>query len=132
MRAYLDDSLKKAQKTGYAVSEFGRRRRLPDLKSSLPMLRAAAERMAVNMPLQGTAADVMKIAMIRVQEWVEKHSKAHMLLQVHDELVLEVPVKDVETVAQEVKKIMESAADLPVPLNVDVEVGSNWRDLEKL
>ena len=132
VRRYLDASLEQAKKEGYAVSMFGRRRRLPDLSSGMQMLRAAAERMAVNMPLQGSAADIMKKAMVEAHEWLRGRSDARLLLQVHDELLLEVDADVVEEIARAIKNIMEHVVKLDVPLNVDVEAGSNWRDLEAI
>ncbi len=132
VRAYLDESLQRAKKEGYAVSLFGRRRLLPDLNSGMQMLRAAAERMAVNMPLQGSAADIIKKAMVEAHEWLGGRNDARLLLQVHDELLLEVELSAVNEVAEAIKNIMEHVVKLDVPLNVDVEVGSNWRDLEAM
>lgn len=105
-----------ATKYGFVQTLFGRRRYLPDIHSSLPMLRASAERMAINMPLQGTAADLMKIAMIQIQTGLSKiSSEAKMVLQVHDELVLEVPKSDLPAVAKFVKNTMENVYKLSVP-----------------
>ncbi len=121
-----------AHQHGFAQTIFGRRRYLPDIKSSMPMLVAAAERMAVNMPVQGTAADLIKLAMISIHNGLPKissHSK--IVLQVHDELVLEVPEKDLKKVAKFVKNTMEQVHKLPVPLLVDLEVGDNWGTLKK-
>lgn len=133
VRKYLDRSLTDAQEAGYAISKFGRRRELPELDSGIPMLRAAAERMATNMPLQGSAADIIKIAMVEAQAWLKEQGygdDARMLLQVHDELVFEVKNDLVDTVAKKMKEIMEGVAKLKVPLTVDVEVGQNWKDLK--
>jgi len=97
------------------------------------MLVAAAERMAVNMPLQGTAADLMKIAMIKIHQDLPKISpQTKMLLQVHDELVLETPAKDLSKVSVFVKNIMEQIYQLAVPLRVDTEAGPNWGELKKI
>ncbi|HBU27780.1 TPA: DNA polymerase I [Candidatus Uhrbacteria bacterium] len=133
VRTYLDSSLEAAQKVGYAESLFGRRRELPDLDSGMQMLRAAAERMAINMPLQGTAADMIKMAMVEAQTWLIKEglgSDARMILQVHDELVFEVKDGLVDKVAKKMKEVMEGVVTLEVPLTVDVEVGQDWRDME--
>lgn len=130
---YVEDTKKFTAKYGFAQTLFGRRRYLPDIHSSMPMLRAAAERMAINMPLQGTAADLMKLAMIKIQAGLPKISpKAKMVLQVHDELVLEVPKSDLKVVAKFVKNTMENVYKLSVPLVVDIEVGPNWYKLEKI
>ena len=97
----------------------------------MPMLRAAAERMAINMPVQGTAADLMKLAMINLHRDLPKVSKSSkIVLQVHDELVLEVPKKELKEVAKFVKKSMESVYELSIPLTVDLETGDNWGKLE--
>ncbi|MFA6307494.1 MAG: DNA polymerase I [Patescibacteria group bacterium] len=131
IKQYLDYTKDFAHKHGYSQTIFGRRRYLPDINSSMPMLRAAAERMAINMPVQGTAADLLKIAMIRLYRDLPKISqRSKILLQVHDELVLEVPISDLKKVAKFVKTTMESAYKLAVPLTVDIEVGKNWGKLE--
>ncbi len=133
VRTYLDDSKAFAHEHGYAETKFGRRRELPDLDSGMQMLRAAAERMAVNMPLQGSAADIIKMAMLKAQAWLKEQDygeDARMLLQVHDELVFEVKNDLVDTVAKKMKEIMEGVAKLKVPLTVDVEIGQNWKDLK--
>jgi DNA polymerase-1 len=122
-----------ARQQGYIETLFGRRRYLPELNASNPMLRAAAERMAINMPIQGTQADLIKLAMIRVDALLPKVSAdARMILQVHDELVFEVPEKDVEKVAAMVKREMQNVYTLSVPIVVDVEVGRNWGETEEL
>ncbi|MDP2812815.1 MAG: DNA polymerase, partial [bacterium] len=100
---------------------------------TMPMLRAAAERMAINMPIQGTAADLLKLAMIKISQGLPKISpQSKMVLQVHDELVLEVPQDDLKKVAEFVKNTMENIYKLPVPLTVDIESGKNWGQLETL
>ncbi|MCI0479450.1 DNA polymerase I [Candidatus Uhrbacteria bacterium] len=130
VRRYLDETKLTAAKQGYVETLFGRRRSLPDIDSPLPQIRAAAERMAINMPVQGTAADIMKLAMIRVAEALSGiSSKTRMLLQVHDELVFEVPEREAEGVAASVMKIMEQVADLGVPLRVDAKAGPDWGDM---
>ncbi len=131
IRDYLDQTKMKAHTDGYVETLFGRRRYLPEIQSGVPMLIAAAERMAINMPVQGTAADIMKMAMLRVAGWLSKSQwPAKMLLQVHDELVLECEKDAVEAVAKGVKEMMESVASFDVPLVVDVEVGKNWGEME--
>lgn len=133
IKDYLDNTKRFAATHGYVQTLFGRRRDLPDIHSSLPQLRAAAERMAINMPIQGTAADLLKLAMIKLHAGLPKISKdSKMLLQVHDELVLEVPNKDLKKVAKFVKETMENIYTLSVPLAVDLEVGQNWYEQEKL
>ncbi|MDD5749721.1 MAG: DNA polymerase I [Patescibacteria group bacterium] len=132
IKIYIEQTKNFARQNGYSQTIFGRRRYLPDINSSMPMLRAAAERMAINMPVQGTAADLMKLAMVKIYQGLPKISQASkIILQVHDELVLEVPKKDLKAVALLVKNTMENIHQLPVPLSVDLEIGQNWGELEK-
>jgi len=106
-------------------------RPIPDINSKNVNLRGFAERTAVNTPLQGTAADLIKLAMIRIDEEIRKRElKSRMTLQVHDELVFEVPEREVETMRALVRQHMENAHELAVPLVVEMGVGLNWRDLE--
>jgi DNA polymerase-1 len=108
---------------------FGRKRPIPDMHSRNQNARSFAERTAVNTPLQGTAADLIKLAMIRIDEIIRSQKLAtRMLLQVHDELVFESPLEEVEQVAKMVKREMEGVQKLDVPLVVDVGIGENWRD----
>ncbi|RJQ34436.1 DNA polymerase I [Candidatus Parcubacteria bacterium] len=133
IKDYIDKTKSFAHRYGYVQTIFGRRRYLPDINSSMPMLRASAERMAINMPLQGTAADLMKLAMIKIYTGLPKVSEqSKIVLQVHDELVIEVPKNDVEKVAKFVKESMENIYKLPVPLIADIEIGKNWGKLERL
>jgi len=130
---WIEVTIALARKQGYVETMFGRRRYLPELNASNPMLRAAAERMAMNMPIQGTQADLIKKAMIQVDALLPKLSPAaKMILQVHDELVFEVPESDVEKVARMVKREMQDVAKLKVPIVVEVEVGKNWGQTELL
>ncbi|HTS15906.1 MAG TPA: DNA polymerase I, partial [Candidatus Sulfotelmatobacter sp.] len=116
-----------ARQQGFVTTLLGRRRSIPELQQRNPNLRAAGERMAINMPIQGTAADIMKIAMIRLRERLRREgSAARLLLQVHDELVLEVPRGEVATLAPLVRETMATAMPLDVPLDVDVKVGDDW------
>jgi len=122
-----------ARRDGVVTTLLGRKRSIPELAARNPSLRAAGERMAINMPIQGTAADIMKIAMIRVDERLRAAgSRARMLLQVHDELVFEVPREEVETVAGLVRETMETAVRLDVPLVVEVKVGDDWEGMTPL
>jgi len=107
---------------------YGRRRPVPDLTSRNGQIRAAAERVAVNMPIQGTAADIMKRAMIDVYAALQPHPDARMILTVHDELLFEVRKADADKIAAVVGDKMQSAAALLVPLTVDVGIGNNWKD----
>ncbi len=132
VKGYVEGMKEYARKTGMVTTLFGRVRPIPDIHSKNFNLRGFAERTAVNTPLQGTAADLIKLAMIRIdQELRERQLQSRMLLQVHDELVFEVPEDEVETMKQLVADRMENVQALKVPLKVDVGVGKNWRDLEK-
>jgi DNA polymerase-1 len=131
VRGFIDRTLEQARRDGFVRNLFGRKRPIPDLLSKNPNLRGFAERTAVNTPLQGTAADLIKIAMLRLDAELRGRGLAtKMLLQVHDELVLEAPVAEVGTVKALVKECMEGACELSVPLEVEVSVGGNWRDME--
>jgi DNA polymerase-1 len=128
VRAFIDRTLDEARVSGFVKTMFGRRRLVPDLLSRNGQIRMAAERAAVNMPIQGSAADIMKKAMIAVHAALEPIEGARMILTVHDELLFEVPRKQVEELAALVQDRMENAATLAVPLTVDVGIGENWRD----
>ncbi len=133
IKTYIEETLEQARSEGYVKTVFGRKRPLPEINSSIFNVRAAAERMAINMPVQGTAADLIKIAMIRINNELPKVSKeSRMILQVHDELVFEIPQDTVEKAAQLVKNIMENAYTLEIPLEVGLSVGDNWGEMEKL
>jgi DNA polymerase-1 len=132
IRDYIDRTLIQARTDGYVQTLEGRKRFFPELLNrSLPVnQRMAVERAAINAPIQGSAADIMKIAMIRLHDRLRAAGlRARMLLQVHDELVLETPPEEIEAIASLVRTTMEDAYELAVPLRVDVEVGPNWRDL---
>ena len=131
VRTFIDRTLDEARREMKVTTLFGRVRPIPDIHSKNFNLRGFAERTAVNTPLQGTAADLIKLAMIRIdQELRQRKLKSKMLLQVHDELVFEVPEAEIETMKQLVADRMENVQALKVPLKVDVGVGKNWRDLE--
>ncbi len=127
VRRWLDQTVAEVRRTGVAVNLFGRRRPIPDMHSRNPNARNFAERTAVNTPLQGTAADLIKLAMIRIDQKLGG-MRARMLLQVHDELVFEAPPEEVDAVRAMAKSEMESVRRFEVPLVVDVGVGENWRD----
>ncbi len=130
---YMNDIKKKAKEDGYVTTIFDRRRYIPEIKSRNYHRRSFAERTAINTPIQGSAADIMKIAMIEVyRELKGKSSEARLLLQVHDELVLEVKKEYLEEVAELVKDKMENAVEISVPLIVDLQAGDNWRDKKDL
>ena len=129
VRRFIDGTIGKAGEEGYVTTLLGRRRYLPDLSSRNRVLRQAAERMAVNTVIQGTAADLIKRAMIWVEDaLVERESSARLILQVHDELVFETPESEVSELEELLRDRMESALDLEVPLVVDFGVGENWRE----
>ena len=134
VKAYLDETKRKARDLGYVETLLGRRRYFPELRSDSRAhqnVRAAAQRMAINAPIQGSAADIIKIAMIRLHRALKDRGlKSGMTLQVHDELVLEVPEGELEVVAPLVKSIMEGAFQLDAPLKVDMKVGRNWLEME--
>jgi DNA polymerase-1 len=122
-----------AQEQGYVETLLGRRRWIPELSARNSQLRQAGERMAINMPIQGTAADIMKIALIRLHERLrDGGSRARMLLSVHDEVLLEVPRDDAEALGPAVREVMEGALKLDVPLDVDVKVGDDWESMTPL
>ena len=127
---YIEKAKGQAKEKGYAETLLGRRRYLPDLYSSNFLAKSAAERMAVNMPIQGSASDIMKLAMIEVDSKCTDNS-AQMLLQVHDELVFEIKEDSLEEKAKLIKETMEQAYQLKVPLKVDISVGDNWGELIK-
>jgi DNA polymerase-1 len=129
VKKFIEKTIEEVRKTGVAKTLVGRERPIPDMNARNPNARSFAERTAVNTPLQGTAADLIKMAMIRIDRELEKRgSQARMLLQVHDELVLEAPPDEAEELKGYIKKEMESVYALEVPLVVDVGAGSNWRD----
>jgi DNA polymerase-1 len=134
VRAYIKDTKKQASEQGYVETLLGRRRYFPELaldSRARPGQRRAAERMAINAPIQGSAADIIKIAMIRLHQALqERKARSRTILQVHDELVLEVPQEEMDTVRPLVVEIMEGAFDLAAPLKVDVEAGPNWLEME--
>ena len=131
VRAFIDRTLDEARRDQKVSTLFGRVRPIPDINSKNPNLRGFAERTAVNTPLQGTAADLIKIAMLRIDEGLrDRQLRSRMTLQVHDELVFEAPEDEVDIMKSLVKEVMENAHSLEVPLLVEVGVGPNWRDLE--
>ena len=134
VKAYLDETKRKARDMGYVETLLGRRRYFPELRSGSRAhqnVRASAERMAINAPIQGSAADIIKIATIRLHQALkERGLRSGMTLQVHDELVLEVPEGELEVVAPLVKSTMEGAFQLDAPLKVDMKVGKNWLEME--
>ncbi len=133
--AYMEATKQQAHRDGYVETLFGRRRVIPEITSTMPQLQAAGERMAINMPIQGTAADIMKLAMIKVYDYLKKNyssDDARMLLQIHDELVFEVKKDLIQKLAPKLKEIMEQVYQFDVPIVVDVKAGPNWQDMKKI
>lgn len=129
VRTFLDNVVARAKQTGYAETMYGRRRHIPELKAKNPQLRGFGERTAMNHPMQGTAADIIKIAMARVSCRLEEEGfAAHMILQVHDELDFECPVDEVERLTAMVRDVMEHVVDLRVPLIAEASTGVTWAD----
>ena len=127
VRRFMDDTRIRARERGFVETVYGRRLYLPEINSRNANRRQYAERTAINAPMQGTAADIIKRAMVRIDRWLDEHAlSARMIMQVHDELVLEVPENELEAVRAGVREHMVNAADLSVPLEVDLGVGSNW------
>ena len=133
IKEYVDSTLNQARKQGYVNTLFGRKRFFPDMHGLSHNERQALEREAINMPIQGGNADLIKIAMIRIQHAIEEmHLKTRMILQVHDELVFEVPVEELERIKNLVKSLMEGVAKLDVPIKVEMKVGKNWYEAETM
>lgn len=133
VKKYLDGIIEFAHINGYVETYFGRRRQLPDINSSMPMVKKSAERMAVNTPIQGTAADLLKMAMIKTAEEIKRmpsEYNAKMLLQVHDELVFEVREEYAAEMAKQVKKIMENVAQFQVPIVAEIKIGDDWGEMK--
>lgn len=129
VRTFLDNVVARAKQTGYAETMYGRRRHIPELKAKNPQLRGFGERTAMNHPMQGTAADIIKIAMARVSRRLEEEGfAAHMILQVHDELDFECPIDEVECLTTMVRDVMEHVVDLRVPLIAEASTGITWAD----
>jgi DNA polymerase-1 len=127
VKAFMDNTREQARETGYVKTVFGRRLYLPDINHSNAQRRQYAERTAINAPMQGTAADIIKLAMINTDQWIrDSKLDIKMIMQVHDELVFEVEESQVDKASKEIARCMESVADLNVPLQVDVGVGANW------
>ena len=127
IKQFMDKTKEKAKETGYVETLFNRRRYIPELKSNNYMVRQFGERAAMNTPIQGTAADIMKIAMINVyNKLIEKGLKSKIVLQVHDEMMIEAPIEEAEEVKKIVKQSMEEAVTLKIPLIAEVSEAENW------
>jgi len=127
---YMEESKQFAREHGYVETYFGRRLWLPEINSSNGLRKAGAERAAINAPMQGTAADLIKLAMIEAQQWIHANSnlKGQMIMQVHDELVFEVPNTEVDIFIKEIPQIMQNVAKLDIPLTVEINAGKNWEE----
>jgi DNA polymerase I len=129
VKSYLDQTLEFVRQNGFVETMFGRRRYIPDIRSRDRTVFMAAQRAAINTPLQGTAADIIKIAMIEVQKEIQEQKIGlRMIMQVHDELVFEVFEQEKESAAKMIKQKMENVCKLVVPLTVDLSIGMNWRE----
>ena len=128
VKKYMEDAKQFAREKGFVETHFGRRLWLPEINGTNGITRAGAERAAINGPMQGTAADLIKLAMIEVHNWIKKEPniKGKMIMQVHDELVFEVSNNEVETFKKMIPNLMEKVASLSVPLIVDIGEGNNW------
>ena len=130
VQAYIERSLEEARQKGYVTTLLHRRRYLPDIHSPTAAIRQASERMAINTPLQGTAADIIKVAMIHIQNQIEKLPlSTKMIMQVHDELVFEVPEGEGKKVLPLIKNEMETVMELSIPLRVSIDSGKNWAEV---
>ena len=137
LAAYVDKIKASAARLGYTTTLFGRRRYFEGIKSPIPYVRAAAERMAINAPLQGTQADIIKLAMLRIDRFLEESARAgHLLLQVHDELLFEIEKDRAASVAPRIKEIMESVVPESerrgIPLSVEGKIGENWGEMKNI
>ena len=132
IKNYIETSINIARESGYAETLYERRRYLPELNSSIQMVKKAAERMAVNTPIQGTSADMLKVAMIKIYDLIKDKEDIKMLLQVHDELVFEVATGKEKEYFVEIKNIMENIIKLRVPIIVEAKVGTNWGEMERI
>jgi DNA polymerase-1 len=130
VKKYLDAQIAETRKTGFTRNLFGRIRPIPEINSPQPNLRNFAERTAMNTPMQGAAADLIKLAMIEIDRRLADGFESRMILQVHDELLFEVPEKELKRLSNLVKEVMESAHKLKVPLLAETKSGPNWRDLK--
>jgi DNA polymerase-1 len=129
VKTYIEKSIDEARNKGYVSTLFGRKREIPEIRNKNAMVRQQGERLAINSPIQGTAADIIKIAMINIwRKLRDRGLKAKMILQVHDELLFELPSSELETARDIIRKEMEGAVTLSVPLKVDINYGKNWAE----
>jgi DNA polymerase-1 len=130
VKQYIDQTIEFTKKEGFSETLFGRRRYIPELNSHNFQMRSAGERMAINHPIQGTAADLIKMAMIEVKKKIKNNPDVRLILQVHDELVLEVKKGEEEKIEQIVKETMEGVVKLRVPVKVEVNTGHSWGEMK--
>ena len=131
IKKFMENIVESAKEKGYVETEFKRRRYIPELKSNNYMVRQFGSRVAMNMPIQGTAADIMKIAMIEVNKKLEEEKlNAKLILQIHDELLIECKIEEKEEVKKILKESMENAVKLSIPLEVEVSEADNWYDVK--
>ena len=131
VKKFMDETPELAREKGFVTSIYGRRRYFPSINDRNFNVRTRAEREAINMPLQGTASDIVKIAMLKVDKDLEREGlKTQMIMQVHDELLFEAPEAEVEKASEIIKRSMESAVELDVPLTVEVGAGANWMSVK--
>jgi DNA polymerase-1 len=130
VKEYIEVTKNQARELGYVQTVMGRRRYIPEIKSPNRQVREAAERMAINMPVQGTSADIIKIAMVNLHREIEKRNlRTKMTLQVHDELLFEVPPEEIDLMKELVGELMPQALKLSVPLKIDIKLGKNWAEM---
>ena len=131
VRKYIDRALKQAKETGYVETELGRRRHVPEIQSTNNQVMKAGERIAVNMPIQGLEADIVKLAMIKTMELVEEFGEeiVYPVLQVHDELIFEVKEEKAEAFGKALDEMLENVYTISVPLTVEVSIGKNWGEI---
>jgi len=133
VQRWLEETKQFARTNGYVKTLLGRRRPIPEIVSPNRQIREAAERMAVNAPVQGTSADIIKVAMLRIHEALEKeHLATRMLLQIHDELLFEVPATEEDKATELVRRLMRHAVELSVPLKVELKSGPNWSEMHEV
>ena len=131
VRVYMDKTKEQARQLGYVQTILGRRRYIPDINSHNRMIREAAERMAINMPVQGTSADIIKVAMLLLdEEMSQRQLLSRLILQVHDELIFEVPQAELSVMQDIVPRLMSNAIKLSVPVQVDIKIGRTWGQME--
>ena len=129
IKEYMDSSINHAKEKGYVTTMFNRKRNIPELKNTVYTIRQSGERIALNTPVQGTAADIIKLAMVKVYKaFKDNNLKSKMIIQVHDELIFDIPKEELEKVKEIVTDIMDNVCELSVPLTIDINYGKNWAE----